>query len=173
MAATKLNQEARRLVVSRVIAGDTNNEIRHALKDAGHPFDLADSSFNTYRQNAEVKAAIERKDSEAMQSGYAQRSERILKLAKSAKRWEKRLAVSADAPDFSSSMVPLLVMAHKEYRETLKDISDLVDPVKSQRVEVTGKDGKALTISYVNDWRPSADPTALPPSGADDGSAEV
>lgn len=169
MSANKLNKAGKRLVVSRIIAGDTNNEIRLALKDAGYPFDLVDSSFAEYRQNPEVKEAMDRKDSEALQSGYAQRSERILKLARSAKRLERLLAVNPEDPAFTPSKPLPLVMVHREYRDTLKDISDLVDPVKSQRVEVTGKDGNALTIEYVHNWRPAADTSALPPPGADRG----
>lgn len=167
MAAPKLNQEAKRLVIQRVIAGDTNNEIRAVLKDAGYPHDLADQAFSPYRQSPEVREAIERKDSEAMQSGYAQRSERILKLAKSAKRLERRLTLNVEDATFVPSKPFELVAVHKEYRETLKDISDLVDPVKSHRVEVMGKDGGALQICYVNDWRSSANPSAVSASGAD------
>ena len=153
MASPKLNADGRRFVIERIIAGDTNNEIRHSLKDAGHPFDLIDQAFSHYRRDKSVQEAIERKDSEAIQSGYAQRSERILKLALSAKRFEKRLALSPQDSQFATSKPFDLVAVHKEYRETIKDITDLVDPVKSQRVELTGKEGAPLVISYVNDWR--------------------
>lgn len=132
MAAPKLNADARRLVIERIIAGYTNNEIRQALSDAGYPFNIADQAFSHYRAHGDVKDAIARKDEEAVQSGYAQRSERILKLALSAKRFETMLAVEPGDTKFSPSKPIITALVHKEYRETLKDIGALVDPAKVQ-----------------------------------------
>lgn len=136
MASPKLNTAARRVIEERIIAGDTNSEIRKKLHDAGHPSNLSDPAFTTYRQSERVKEALARKDEEAIQSGYAQRSERILKLAKSAKRFERRLAIDNETEQFASGKPFELVALHKEYRETIKEIGVLVDPAKKQDVNL-------------------------------------
>jgi len=136
VAESKLEPDAQRLVVERVIAGDTNNEIRRRLQDAGYPYDLTDPAFSYYRQAEEVKEAIARKDAEAVQSGYAQRSERILKLAKSAKRFERRLAENNEADEFVPGSVGELVALHREYVNTLDALGKLVDPNKPQAIDV-------------------------------------
>lgn len=137
MAKITLNPDARRIVTERIIAGDTNNEIRRVLDDAGHPSDVTDQAISHYRGSEAVKEAIARKDSEAVQSGYAQRSERILKLARSAKRFERKLSAAADAQDFQELSAFDLAAIHREYRETLRDIGALVEPRKAAAVTVT------------------------------------
>jgi hypothetical protein len=131
MASRKLNRAAQQLVRSRIIAGDTNQQIRQALKDAGHPRDITDQAFSPYRSSEEVLAAIRRRDEEAIQTGLSQRSERILRLAASAKRFERLLVDPSSAESFQRGVEKRgLVGMHKEYRETLKDLGALVDPIK-------------------------------------------
>lgn len=143
MAANKLSPDARRKVIERIIAGDANSEIRRVLADAGHipaadEKCLADASISHYRSSETVKEAIFRKDGEAVQSGYAQRSERILKLARSARRFERQLTQEADAQDFADGLAPFaLTLLHREYRETLRDIGALVEPKKTAAITVT------------------------------------
>lgn len=127
MAANKLSKAARDLAVQRVIAGDTNAEIRARLHDAGYPSDLTDQALSHYRDSQAVKDALERKTSEAMQSGYAQRGERVQKLAAAAKRLEKLIEAEDHKPG-------TLAMLNKEYRETLRALGDLVDPLRVQAV---------------------------------------
>jgi len=157
MAARKLSSEAKRLVTERIITGDTNNDIRSALCAAGHPCDLVDQSFTSYRQSKDVRQAVERRDTEAAQVGYARRSERILCLSKSAQRLMRRLEASPDAPDFlpGTNLSDLLAL-HREFRETLRDIGDLVDPRRP--VAVTGAGGgpvQIIEVRYADDWRAS------------------
>lgn len=124
------------MIIERVIAGDSNSEIRKKLMDAGHPADMTDQAFTVYRSNKEVVAAIERKDTEAIQSGYAQRSERILKLARTAKRLEKKLAADNETNEFTIQDEYRLGAVLKEYRDTLHAIGQLVDPKKPQAMDV-------------------------------------
>ena len=154
MAANKLTRDAKALVIERLVSGDSNSAVRAALHAAGYPCDLTDQTFTVYRQSAEVKAAVARKDSEAAQVGYARRSERILCLSRSAQRLMRRLGASPDAPDFLPGPVDDLVRLHREFRETLRDISDLVDPRRP--VAVTGAGGgpvQIIEVRYADDWR--------------------
>lgn len=143
MAATKLNGAGRLVVIERVIAGDTNNEIRKRLRDAGYldgGDSITDATLTGYRKSKDVKAAIERKYEEAVQSGYSQRSERILRLAKSARRFEARLADGPDDAQFAIEDNDELVKVHKGYLDTLAAIGELVDPKKPQ--PLVGPDGE-------------------------------
>lgn len=124
----KLNADARRLITEWVIAGFSNSEIRSKLRDAGYNEAVTDQAFTTYRQSDKVKEAIARKDEEAVQCGLSQRSERILRLARHAKRYERRLAMDNETLDFAPGKPFDLCMLSKEYRETLRDLGNLVDP---------------------------------------------
>ena len=124
----KLNADGRRLVVEWVIAGFTNSEIRNKLQDAGYDGGLSDNALGVYRQSEKVKEAISRKDMEAVQCGLSQRSERILRLARHAKRFERRLAMDNETLDFAPGNPLTLCGLSKEYRETLRDLGNLVDP---------------------------------------------
>lgn len=175
MAARKSNDAGRLIILEAIIAGLTNSEIRKKLQDAGHPADLTDQTFTGYRKDKRVKEAIERKEAEAIQSGFAQRSERILKLARNAKRLERLLSDDPEAAAFSEKLSPYeLVAVNKEYRETLGDIGALVDPKKPQPIQVDGQvkiTGDALDAAKdeLQEWRkqrtdelsslPSAPPT--------------
>lgn len=128
MAARRLNKAAGNLVRARIIAGDTNNEIREALNNAGYPSDIADQTIGHYRASEEVLDAIRRRDEEAIQTGLSQRSERVLRLAASAKRFE-RMLVDDGGKEFARGIKGLAAL-HREYRETLKDIGALVDPMR-------------------------------------------
>ena len=157
MAANKLTREAKALVIERLVSGDSNSAVRAALHAAGYPCDLADQTFTVYRQGEEVRQAVERRDTEAAQVGYSRRSERLLCLSQSAKRLMRRLEDSPDAPDFLPGAVDDLVRLHREFRETLRDISDLVDPRRP--VAVTGAGGgpvQIIEVRYADDWRDGA-----------------
>jgi hypothetical protein len=129
MAARKLSQAAQRLVVERVIAGDTNNQIRQELKKAGYAHDLVDQTLSHYRGLPQVLEAITRKEEQAIQSGLSQKSERLLKLAALAKALEGELF--ADDGRKLKEMDKLdKVRLAREFRATLEDIGALIDPRK-------------------------------------------
>lgn len=146
MAAPKLNRAGRNLAIQRVIAGDTNAELRSRLHDAGHPCDLTDQAIAHYRASPAVRDALDRKTSEAMQNGFSQRSERVLLLATAAKRLKKYLE-----DDSGSRKMGVIVMLNKEYRETLRALGDLVDPLRTQTVALDA------TIETVNAAADAAD----------------
>jgi hypothetical protein len=129
MARNKLSQAAQRLVVERITAGDTNNQIRQELKKASFPHDLSDPSISHYRALPEVLEAITRKEEQAIQSGLSQKSERLLKLAALAKAIEGELFAD-DGRRFKDMEKLDKVRLAREYRAALDDIGALVDPRK-------------------------------------------
>ena len=132
MAARKLSQAARRLVVERVIAGDTNSQVRHELKQAGYPSDLSDPTLSQYRALPEVAEAITRKEEQAIQSGLSQKSERLLKLAQAAKALEAEIFdQGASGRRLTRREVLDQVRLLREWRGFLSDIGGLVDPRKA------------------------------------------
>src|SRR5690349_10734094 len=67
----RLNEDARDLIRRRIVAGDSNREIRGHLHDAGYPSDIIDQSFTHYRRDPEVMQARQLARMQAMQIGYA------------------------------------------------------------------------------------------------------
>ncbi len=82
----KLSPEAQRLLITRIIAGDSHAQILAALEQAGHPSDLDYSSVWYYRNHPQVQQALAQLDVEAMQTGLMHRSRRMLVFADSLQR---------------------------------------------------------------------------------------
>jgi hypothetical protein len=140
MAAPKLSRNYRDTIIERIIAGDTNSQIRKELEKVGFKGSLVDSAFTPYRSLPEVLEAITRKEEQAIQSGLAQKSERILKLAQLAKALELEL-FAEDGRRLRDMEKLDKVRLGREYRAALADIGGLVDPRKAitlQHVDMEG-----------------------------------
>lgn len=152
MAARKLSQAARRLVVERIIAGDTNNQVRHELKEKGYPSDLGDPTLSQYRALPIVLEAITRKEEQAVQSGLSQKSERLLKLAQAAKALESEIFEQGQGGrKLTRRDVLDQVRLLREWRGFLADIGDLVDPRKA--ITLQHVDMEALTDEQIDQLR--------------------
>lgn len=67
----------------------------------------------------------------------------------------------------------LVALALDGNMDAIKVVLDRVDGKVVEKLEHSGAGGGPLILEYVNDWRsfrPTADPAALPPSGAEEGS---
>ena len=123
MAANKLSLAAQRIVIRRIVAGDTNEQVNEALLDADFKT-VSAGALSRYRNRAAVKRWIERRDNEAMQQGAAQFGNRIRRLNTHADRLHLRLAETPHSKHFNVGRDEVMIPLSKEYRETLKDIDE-------------------------------------------------
>lgn len=73
----KLQPEERTLLIQHLIAGDSDNQARQALMNAGYTTDLTRQAIAHYRNLEEVKEALNDLEAEARQVGLACRARRI------------------------------------------------------------------------------------------------
>jgi hypothetical protein len=100
MAAPVANDAAERVIVSRIIAGDTNDEIRRRLRKANMPgSEMRDQSFTHYRQRPDVKAILADAHQAAKSAGLAVRLERVRRLQRLASGLEQIIEERAEDPD--------------------------------------------------------------------------
>lgn len=91
MATPQLPRAAKDLVRVRILAGDSNRQIRRCLSDAGYTPPSTDAAFTRYRNEPGIKRAIAERCEHLRQQGLGDRSRRVLKLSAIAERLERRL----------------------------------------------------------------------------------
>lgn len=94
----KLSPEARQMLINRIVAGDSNQEILDYLQDAGYPADLTRATLARYRGLPEVTAAVQDINVEHSQSALAVRSRRIKVLNNLVNLLQMRLGLVDNAP---------------------------------------------------------------------------
>lgn len=75
--APKLSPEARDLVIEKLIVGESCEEIRTALQNAGYPSNLTRAAFSYYRRMEVVQNARKLIHEEAIESGMATMASRV------------------------------------------------------------------------------------------------
>jgi hypothetical protein len=73
----KLSPEARKVLIGRIVAGDSNQQVLAYLDSAGFPSDLSRTTLATYRKMPEVVEAVNDINVEYSQSALAVRGRRI------------------------------------------------------------------------------------------------
>lgn len=141
-SARKLPPAARDLVRSRIIAGDDNTEIRAKLKQDGYPCDITDQAFTVYRQDPEVLAARQLARQLVAQIGVGDFSRRINALVKHANNLHN-LIYFGEGDDDGLPRGPQgktgdVVALSKEWRETVKQISDELSKGEPFKIEMAG-----------------------------------
>jgi len=127
MASRKLNEAARQLVRERIIAGDANDQIRAALKAAQFPCDVTNPTLSGYRADPEVQAALERRRSEALEVGYADRGRRVEHLHRVAQALFVELFGKEDTADFAAQTAKERAATIDQWLACLREISRLTD----------------------------------------------
>lgn len=80
----KLNPAAKQLVISRIIGGDNDAEVREALHNAGYP-PVTQQAIDYYRDLPEVKHGLRQLGKENLQAGLGMNARRIALISKQIK----------------------------------------------------------------------------------------
>jgi hypothetical protein len=141
-----LSQDAQFLVYERICAGDSNNEIRAALAQAGFPSHITDSGLAYYRRQDVVKQARAEKLEVALQTGYALRSKRVELLEGMIATLKRTLEGRSE--DEAVPRVPVRlsdrIALNAELKATVKMLGELVDEPAPSRVQVSGPGGAPI-----------------------------
>lgn len=143
----RLSRAAQQLIRERIIAGDSNTQIREALQAAGHPHDLSRQAINAYRQDPELKAEIERASVEGFQLAFAQRNGRIQFVNERLIECALRLSASSRRRVSNAALVTI----GAEARAWLAEMGRLVDGVTTVRAGRANPDG---TFTEVEESQP-------------------
>ena len=159
-------QKAQKEAAIRWIAeGLQSDEINNRAADFIPPFSISRSQVDYYRntRGADIKAIVAAGELDALTEGLAVKAERVKKLKQLAALMERDLfggflwldqvkgvgsgdvAQIVDYEEFNRSEVDA-------YRGILDDIAKELGH-RVQKQEVSGPDGNALVVQYVNDWR--------------------
>lgn len=124
MANQRLGIGGQRYVLRRIVAGDTNEQIRQKLAKTGYPSEITDAALSRYRNRPSVLKWIERRDNEAMQQGAAQYGRRVQMLSRIALAVEGRLFMDETSEDFAAGRPEVILPWSREMRDALAQIAD-------------------------------------------------
>jgi hypothetical protein len=144
MAAPKLKKEAQLLIIERIVAGDTNHEIRAKLREKGFP-EIVDASIGHYRGMDAVKAGIALRFAEACQSGFGSVATRVKSLTADIRRIDNRLAPAGEI-GFRSTDDHSVAALLRAKRDHFNELGKLVDK-QTLHVEHTGADGAPIEVA--------------------------
>jgi hypothetical protein len=147
MAAPKLSEEAREVVIQAIIEGRKNTEINQRLAAGGFE-EITDGSLTHYRALPDVKAALAEREEAVKQIGLARFSERVERLDRHVRALEQRLYLDADGERLAPGDAMVVMTVSREWRATLKDISDLVDPAKQAKLDITSGGKELAAVGY-------------------------
>lgn len=125
-----------------IVSGYDNAQIVNRLIEEGHVLSYTEAAVSYWRKRPDVIALLGRRDTEALQSGLAAKERRVKELAEMAQLLKEdlteidpltgRLRIKS-GPNVNRLAQGTLV---REFRETIKDIGDLVDDKKGPEVQI-------------------------------------
>jgi hypothetical protein len=94
-----MNKEAYDFVISRLIAGETDEEVRAALIKAGYQGDVSRTTLWRYRQLPVVTEAAEQMWQEAVRTGFSLRHRRVNAIGRKIAQFERQIDLRLAAAD--------------------------------------------------------------------------
>jgi hypothetical protein len=155
-SSPKVSRAGRELIRARILAGDTNDQIRAKLIASGDNYPTANSSFAHYRQDPEILAAIAERQANLKQIGLGDRTRRFLKLNGVGERLERRLMVQGgfDDPDSIDSLSGKGLFHLDRYLATLEQIRKEVGDDKQTVEHQVGENSLTLLRDILGVQKP-------------------
>lgn len=133
MAEERLDARARDLIRVHIIAGDSDREVRVALKEAGYCDGIRSATLARFRNEPEIVAAVQKHRAEVVQEGFAAYHRRVETLAMLAENLERKLV--DDFFDEDDDLIredrllplPESLALTEQFMAVLQEISRLVD----------------------------------------------
>jgi hypothetical protein len=161
----RLKKGQKEAVLKWATAGFETDEINKLAAEFSPPFTVSRQQVDYYRQTRGVDLGLIQRagEEDALTEGLSIKGERVRRLKQLAALMERDIfggflwldqvkgvgsgdaAQVVDYEEFNSSEVAA-------YRAVLDDIAKELGH-RAQRQELTGPDGKNLTIEFINDWR--------------------